>query len=321
MGRNSRSDIVSSSDNRRRSRWITATLILVVLTFIAFSISPLVSSLISANEPSSANPSPETASPTGGGTDAEELAARARGYELVIEREPDNLSAWQGLLETRIQQQDIQGAIAALEAMTDIAPERTRWGLLLGQAKQQTGDLEGATAAYRRVLDVAPGELQAWQGLVNLQLQQNRPDAAIAELQGALEQAETLNTEEQTVIPVTEVKFLLAQVYVMTGRETEAMAIYDEEIASHPEDFRPYLGKALVFERQGNSDAARPLLEQAADLAPEQFKAQIEQLQAQLNLAAAASETDAGAIDEEIAEPDADAVAPEEEEPAESQAE
>jgi hypothetical protein len=56
------------------------------------------------------------------------------------------------------------------------------------------------------------------------------------------------------------------------------MALYDQGIASAPQDFRPVLAKALVLQQRGDQKAAQTLFDQATAMAPAQFKDQISQM-------------------------------------------
>jgi tetratricopeptide (TPR) repeat protein len=208
-----------------------------------------------------------------------ELEAQARGYELVLEREPDNQTALQGLVDTRIQLGDINGVVGPLEKLVELNPGVPDYAVLLAQTRQQLGDLEAAAQTYRQVLDQQPGNMNALQGLTVLLVQQGRPQAAIGLLQDTLKTADNLQAEGAAAgIDTTSVKLLLAQVHVENSDPDQAIALYDEAIAAAPEDFRPVLAKALVLQEQGDGETARSLFNQATALAPAQFKDQIEQM-------------------------------------------
>ncbi|MCT0253998.1 MULTISPECIES: M48 family metallopeptidase [unclassified Synechocystis] len=67
----------------------------------------------------------------------EQLEAIAGGYEKVLEREPNNPNALQGLVEARLQMGDLAGAIAPMEKLTKIYPEEEGLKQLLAAIKLQ----------------------------------------------------------------------------------------------------------------------------------------------------------------------------------------
>lgn len=71
-------------------------------------------------------------------SEAEALTAEAQGYELVLQREPNNQIALEGLANARIELKDAKGAIAPLEKLVTLYPERVDYQTLLAKAKQQT---------------------------------------------------------------------------------------------------------------------------------------------------------------------------------------
>lgn len=255
---------------------INVILVLAVIAFVGFSMVPLLSSAFrdqpTGNEPSA---SPSLAASA---AQQEELKSQAKGYELVLQREPENQTALRGLVETRLQLQDIKGVIEPLEKLTKLNPGQTRYGVLLAQAKQYAGDREGAAEAYRAILTSNPGEPMALQGLVGLLLEQKRPEAAVGLLQDTLKTAPEANQVKPGSVDVPAVKLLLGQVYAEQQRYDEAIAIYDEAIKDNDQDFRPVLAKAIVLKQQGKDDAAKPLFTKATTLAPTQYKDQINQL-------------------------------------------
>lgn len=209
-----------------------------------------------------------------------DLESQAKGYELVLQREPDNQVALRGLVDTRIQQGKINEIIAPLEKLAKLNPDQPDYGVLLAQAKQQANDREGAAQAYRDTLAAHPGNMRALEGLTGLLLQQERPEAALALLQDTLKSADETNKAQPGSVDTEAVKLLLARVYAYQQRFDESIALYDQVIQDNKEDFRPLLGKALILQAQGKAEEAKTLFASAAALAPPQAKDQINQLAA-----------------------------------------
>ncbi|MFZ4674956.1 MAG: tetratricopeptide repeat protein [Nodosilinea sp.] len=257
-----------------RNRWLVGTVLTLALAaFLSLSLLPILGSNSNRRGSDAASTSPP-ADPT---SMQAELEAQARGYELVLEREPDNQTALQGLVDARIQLGDISGVVSPLEKLVELNPGVADYAVLLAQTKQQMGDLEGAAQVYRQVLDQEPGNINALQGLTVLLVEQNRPQAAIGLLQDTLKTADKLQSEGAAGgIDTISIKLLLAQVHVEANSLDQAIAIYDDTIAAAPEDFRPVLAKALVLQDKGDVDTAKALFAQATALAPAQFKDQIE---------------------------------------------
>lgn len=262
--------------SQKRNPVVSVIVVLAILAFVGFSMIPLVNMVFTDDSPSTEATTPST--PTIGAQELAKLEKQAEGYELVVQREPDNKTALQGLLETRLKLGDIPGAISPLEQIVKQNPEQTDYGVLLAQAKQHVGDKEGAAQAYRSILATKPGNLDALEGLVGLYIQQQRPEAAIGLLQDTLKTATPINDIKPGTVDVISVQLLLGWVYANQKRYTEAIAIYDESIKTNKQDFRPILAKALILTEQGKVEEAKPLFTTAVSLAPPRYKDQVEQL-------------------------------------------
>ncbi|VXD14219.1 conserved exported hypothetical protein [Planktothrix serta PCC 8927] len=263
----------------KRRGFIGVVLVLAVIAFVGFSMGPLISGIVENNQ-SKRQPAP-TPTQSAQTSQQSDLQAQARGYELVLQREPDNETALKGLLQAKLElirfkQAEIKDVIEPLEKLAKKHPEDTRYSVLLAQAKAYTGDQEGAAQTYRTVLASKPGDIQALQGLVNLFLEQKRPEAAIGLLQDTLKSAANANQTVPGTIDEMSVQLILGQVYAEDKRYEEAMAIYDEAIKNNDQDFRPVYAKALILKQQGNSEEAEALFAQAVDLAPAVYKDQIQ---------------------------------------------
>jgi len=255
-------------------------LLIGAIAFISFALAPLLSTVLDARQVSQPA-SPEAADSTE--APQEELQAQARGYELVLQREPDNETALRGLVEIRLQLNDIAGVLEPLEKLAALKPDEIRYTILLAQVKQFTDDLEGAAQIYRKILQQEPGNTQALQGLVELLVKQKRPEAAIGLLEETLQLAPEANTAKAGSIDVVAVQLLLGQVYTEQERFDEALQAYDNTQKANPADFRPLVGKGLILQRQGKLDEARAVLSTASTLAPPEYKDRIEALIAQLD--------------------------------------
>lgn len=69
-----------------------------------------------------------------------QLAANERGYELVLQREPGNEVALRGLVDTRLQMNDAEGAKEALAKLIKLHPQQKEYKVLLAQVKQRVGE-------------------------------------------------------------------------------------------------------------------------------------------------------------------------------------
>ncbi|MDM3858304.1 MAG: tetratricopeptide repeat protein [Aphanizomenon gracile PMC644.10] len=267
-----------------RNRWVVrVVLAFAVVAFIGVSIIPI----ITAINPESSPQNQPTAEPKISSSEQKsKLEDQVRGYELVLQKDTENQTALKGLLQARlgllsqksrgeVKPADIQAVIEPLEKLAKLNPQQSEYGVLLAQAKQQIGDKEGAAQTYRTILTTKPGDLKALQGMVNLQLSEKRPEAAIGLLQESLAAATQANTIQPGSVDVVAVKVLLGSVYAFQKNDDKAISTYDEAIKKDPQDFRPVLAKAMLLKEQGKMDEAKPLFDSATALAPAQYKDEI----------------------------------------------
>jgi tetratricopeptide (TPR) repeat protein len=257
----------------KRNRLVYLNVILLLLALISFSILPLVKTVAqeyNRSDTSAANLSEAQKT----------LQTQALGYQMVLEREPNNQNALEGLLEIKIQQGDLQGAIAPLEKLAQLNPLQTDYTILLAQAKQQLNDYEGSIAAYRSLLANSPRNLLALKGISDLFLLQNRPSEAVSLIKNAIADAAKDKNAKSTSITdsITSLQILLGEIYIQQERSAEALAAYEQAIISNSKDFRPLLAKALLLQKQDKNAEAEPFFEKAVELAPVDYKDQIKKM-------------------------------------------
>lgn len=110
--------------------------ILFGLAFLGSSAFFMLGSLFGSDRNSSSSSSPTQNIPSA----QEQLLLQARGYEKVLAREPDNLTALSGLVRTRLDMQDLEGAIIPLEKLIAINPQREELTILLERIKQELAE-------------------------------------------------------------------------------------------------------------------------------------------------------------------------------------
>ena len=258
-----------ATSRTQRDIWVYLGIGAMISALLLFSLVPIVTSIWQPIAPPSSTPA---------GTPLEN---QALGYQLVLEREPDNQNALQGLLEIRLQQGNLAAAIAPLERLGQLNPDRVQYQILLAEAKAQLQDQAGAARVYREILGQSPYNIQALKGLSELYQQQDRPAEAIAVVQNAITQAikaQTGLTPTLNPADVTSLQLLLGEIYLAQKRPDQAIAIYEAASQVNVDDFRPLLAKAQVFAQTGKAADADPLFQQAIMLAPVQYKDAIKKI-------------------------------------------
>jgi cytochrome c-type biogenesis protein CcmH/NrfG len=85
-----------------------------------------------------------------------ELEAQAKGFETVLQREPDNQLALQGLVQTRLQMNDTQGATALLEKLIQQNPKNQIALEELAKVRLVTRDAKGALEPLEKLVELHP---------------------------------------------------------------------------------------------------------------------------------------------------------------------
>lgn len=93
------------------------------------------------------DPTSSTSTPSTTATSSEsQLLLQARGYEKVLQREPDNITALSGLVRTRLDLQDLEGAIIPLEKLIELNPQEQELTILLETIKQELAQTQPSEA-------------------------------------------------------------------------------------------------------------------------------------------------------------------------------
>ncbi len=253
--RENKGSATSKSSASQRSWGFRAVLIAAVLAFVGFSLLPAVGALKSMNWSNSFSSNRIS---------VEQLEQGVERYQQVLEQEPDNETALQGLTGDLLQLGRLPEAIAPLQHLVALQPERVDLALELGQLQLQTDKSDEGLRTLKAVYDAHPTRTDVLATLVNAEISVGKANAAIARLETKLNRGDRL----------VETSLLLAKAYRAGDRFDDAIAVYDRLLKSDPEDFRPAFEKAVMLgnapEDKRNFGEAQTLFELAEDLAPKQ---------------------------------------------------
>jgi len=118
----------------QRRRIVTIVSMVSFFGSMVFAAIPPIQQAIQSPKPVAASVSPESA-----------LQQQVKGYELVLQREPENPTALEGLVNVRLKLKDTQGAIQPLEKLVKLRPDRPNYKVLLEQIKKQEGKGDSQT--------------------------------------------------------------------------------------------------------------------------------------------------------------------------------
>ena len=114
------------------------------LGFAGSTLFLVVGSLFSQSSNNASNPNTDSNAPSL----EEQIEIRAKGYEKVLAREPNNITALSGLAQIYLETGKTDKAIPILEKLVESYPEETQFSSILQILKQQqenkTPEAEGA---------------------------------------------------------------------------------------------------------------------------------------------------------------------------------
>ncbi|XP_028791067.1 uncharacterized protein LOC114746957 isoform X1 [Neltuma alba] len=209
------------------------------------------------------------------------LQRRLKEYEAILRNSPKDATALEGAAVTLAELGDYARAASLLDDLTKEKPNDADVFRLLGEVKFGLKDYQGSVAAYKTSVTVAKDiNFEVLRGLTNSLLAAKKPDEAVQFLLACREQlnskktdnvVDSSPTESEKLDPV-QIELLLGKAYSDWGHVSDAVAVYDQLISTHPDDFRGYLAKGIILKENNSLGDAERMFIQARFFAPENAK-------------------------------------------------
>ncbi|KAG5036345.1 hypothetical protein JHK86_017185 [Glycine max] len=177
------------------------------------------------------------------------LQSRLKEFEATLSNSPRDPTALEGAAITLAELGEYARAASLLDDLTKEKPNDADVFRLLGEVKYELKDYEGSVAAYKSSARVSKDiQFEVLRGLSNSLLAAKKPEEAVQLLLAYREHlsSDSNPTDSQKLDPV-QVELLLGKAYSDWGHVRDAVAVYDQLISTHPNDFRGYLAKARFF--------------------------------------------------------------------------
>uniref|UniRef100_A0A453CX47 Tetratricopeptide repeat protein n=1 Tax=Aegilops tauschii subsp. strangulata TaxID=200361 RepID=A0A453CX47_AEGTS len=213
------------------------------------------------------------------------------GYEETLTKSPNDPTALEGAAVSLVELGEYQKASDLLEKLVKVIPDKAEAYRLLGEVKFELKDYDGSSSSYRNSLSSSDSiDFDVLRGLTNSLVAAKKPDQAVEVIlscrrklsekrqtrQPDLEAANENGAQESRDIDPIQVDLLLGKAYSDWGHISDAVTVYDNLIAEHPEDFRGYLAKGAILKQNGKAGDAERMFIQAKFFAPEAAKALVD---------------------------------------------
>ncbi|KAH1240077.1 hypothetical protein GmHk_07G018042 [Glycine max] len=178
------------------------------------------------------------------------LQSRLKEFEATLSNSPRDPTALEGAAITLAELGEYARAASLLDDLTKEKPNDADVFRFLGEVKYELKDYEGSVAAYKSSARVSKDiQFEVLRGLSNSLLAAKKPE---------------------------EVELLLGKAYSDWGHVRDAVAVYDQLISTHPNDFRGYLAKGIILKENKNIGDAERMFIQARFFAPDKAKALVD---------------------------------------------
>jgi len=180
----------------------------------------------------------------------------------VLVASPDHPQALNILGSIAGGKQDFDAARTYLSKAAEQAPEDAQIRFNLACCFQRTGERDLAKQAFQETVALNPGQLDAWIALGRMHQDDDEPDACIAAFQHIID----ADPNPQAVANAYQGIALAEQ---KRNNLTAALKAYDAMARLNPKDDRAHAGRGWVLRDQGNDDPAIEAFLRASEIRPD----------------------------------------------------
>ncbi len=184
----------------------------------------------------------------------EDYDEAARGYELVVDRFPDDFESWNNLGNARAALGMHEGSVEALQHAARLRPDVAPTRLNLAEAIVAAGDPLLAQAELVAAVEAFPKDAKLRFALFSAAKSAGNGAVALA----ALETAAALETHNAAY------QLQLAVEYGLLARTAESEAAYERALVADPALEDAYLGLAVLFEHTNRAEEFDRLIARVA---------------------------------------------------------
>ncbi|KAK9823503.1 hypothetical protein WJX72_003225 [[Myrmecia] bisecta] len=210
--------------------------------------------------------------------DVQKQAAR---FETTLASDATNEEALEGAAVSYATLGENAKAQALLERLVKAQPSNVDAWRLLAETRDQQLDYKGAVAAYQRAIAESPTgpNVDLLQGVAGALVGEGKPEKAVETIKAVQERSGQTSAAGTADIQPEEADLLLGRVYSQwRGHTAEALAVYNGMIEKYPNDFRGYLAKGILLRAEGQRGDAQRMFLQARYLAPPEARSAVEQV-------------------------------------------
>ncbi|ACK71913.1 TPR domain protein [Gloeothece citriformis PCC 7424] len=185
----------------------------------------------------------------------QQLQQIAQGYEAVLKREPNNVSALQGLAEARLNLQDFSGAVEPVKKLHALDPANLQYIGVLTQLYQRNNDVTGAQELTPKVEKLAqsdPNNPQYIMILTQLYRQTNNTSES-TKLENQVEKLVQADPNNPQYLQI------LAQLRLQANNLPGALETMKKLQQSYPEDEQLKVAIQKIEEAIKQQDQALPI--------------------------------------------------------------